>query len=516
MRARRLLTGMLIVGGLLLVLCPMAVNSQAQVVDEPTNTMQDITTNFEKRTIGQVPWPITHIAANYVRNGHVTHKTSRVKITLGKGMVTSPSDKWLYNLWDLVLDRQGKEYGATFLIYDVKSRVWRPNRTDVIKTHGIKAGQLVWIGNKSSTNASRTPLRTLPIYMVTKQYCQIVSQIKLRPHITGFEPDKHIITGTGTQVGDVITAKFGNRVKKARVDNEGHWQINWDKDFNGSGRLMITETNAYDDIPGHTDTVINNGIPRTNTIKLNLFLTNGHTFAAAKGRKVLVTGMILGTDQADFARDVILKDSALTIHFAHADGTAIASFKANGSVDDPDKAGYFHLKLPTDSLKQGANDVKVWVSNQYGQRSNIDSLTVNVNTGLMFGQINAQMRFQSNMIPNNEKLLSPTNRWQIDVHDTRPVGSPWYVYATATKMQSAQHPLVGDLVYVDAGGQRHVMTNQETLVGRGKQVNANQQTTNIAAAWQKQQGIFLDVQPGVYTGNYHGKINWSLQDTPQS
>ena len=54
---RRLLTGTLVVGGLLLVVCLMAVNGQAKVVDEPTSAMQDITTNFEQRTIGRVPWP---------------------------------------------------------------------------------------------------------------------------------------------------------------------------------------------------------------------------------------------------------------------------------------------------------------------------------------------------------------------------------------------------------------------------------------------------------------------------
>ena len=43
---RRLLTGTLVVGGLLLVVCLMAVNGQAKVVDEPTSAMQDITTNF--------------------------------------------------------------------------------------------------------------------------------------------------------------------------------------------------------------------------------------------------------------------------------------------------------------------------------------------------------------------------------------------------------------------------------------------------------------------------------------
>ncbi|KLD60315.1 hypothetical protein WP50_11365 [Lactiplantibacillus plantarum] len=111
-------------------------------------------------------------------------------------------------------------------------------------------------------------------------------------------------------------------------------------------------------------------------------------------------------DQNDFDRDVVLKNNALTIHFAHADGTPIANYKANGSVNEPDKAGYFHLKLPTESLKQGPNDVKVWVSDQHGQRSNIDTLTVNVNSGLMFGQINAQMRFRSNTIPQSERLLS--------------------------------------------------------------------------------------------------------------
>ena len=83
--------------------------------------------------------------------------------------------------------------------------------------------------------------------------------------------------------------------------------------------------------------------------------------------------MVVGTDPSDLQRDVKLNNQDLTIHFAHADGTPIMSYRANGTEDEPHKAGFFHLKLPAEKLQRGINEIKIWVTSPNGQQSNIDT-----------------------------------------------------------------------------------------------------------------------------------------------
>lgn len=520
MKLRRVFnqTVLMLLGGLC-AWTVMTMDGDASVISEPTSEMQDITSGFTKQVIGELPWPITKIKANYVRDGHVTHRTDQMSITL-KGDVRSPNGQVLYNMWDIVTDDKGWEFGGKFLIYNVNKLLWHPQRTDVFKisqSRRFKAGKKVWIGNKSSTNSSHESYKTTLTYMKTKQYYQVASQIKLMPHITTFDSSAHSMQGTGTQVGDLITAKFGRQVQTARVTHDGHWRIDWGKELQGSGKVTVTETNDYDDVPGQTTAIVNNGVPRTKSkIKLNLFLTGGRNFSTTKDQAVLIKGMVVGTDPSDLQRDVKLNNQDLMIHFAHADGTPIMSYRANGTEDEPHKAGFFHLKLPAEKLQRGINEIKIWVTSPNDQQSNIDTLKVTVAGGLSFEHIVSQIRFTSQQIPTKETLIPAMNQWQVAVKDARSGGSAWYVYATATELATENHRLNGDLVYVNSAGKRQIMTNQMTLVGACTHSKGKSVVTDVAQQWQERRGIFLDVQPGMYAGDYHGKINWSLQDTPQA
>lgn len=518
MRFSRLLNRVaLTLWGGLLGLAVLSIVGNAQVISEPTNKMQDITNDVTKKVMGEVPWPITNIKANYVRDGHVTHRTDQMSITL-KGDVRSPNGQVLYNMWDIISDDSGWEFGGKFLIYNINKLLWRPQRTDVFKigqTRRFKAGKKIWIGNKTSTNASHEYYKTTLTYMKTKQYYQVASQIKLVPHITG--SDTRTIQGTGTQVGDLITAKFDHTVQTARVAHDGHWQINWGKALQGTGKITVTETNDYDDIPGQATISMDNGGASTKSkIKLNLFLTGGRTFSVVKNQAVMVRGMVIGTDPTDLQREVKLNNQDLTVHFAQANGLPIISYRANGTEKEPHKAGFFHLKLPTRGFRRGVNDIKIWVTSPTGQSSNIDTLKVTVDGGLSFASIVPQIHFDSQQIPIRETLIPAKNHWQVPVKDTRPSGAAWYVYATATKLSTDKHRLNGDLVYIDSTGKQEIMTNRMTLVGGCAHSKGESVITDIASRWQAQRGVLLDVQPGVYAGDYHGKINWSLQDTPQA
>lgn len=140
-------------------------------------------------------------------------------------------------------------------------------------------------------------------------------------------------------------------------------------------------------------------------------------------------------------------------------------------------------------------------------------------------------------VPAQETLFAPTNTPSILIDDTQTVGKDWYVTANATKMtDSASNELNGDMVYVDADGAKHNLTNTTTLVGQGQR-ESGKTTAEVADGWANAgatvaaskftdgvatgvtKGVYLDAHPNIYTGGvadgnaYTGAINWTLTNS---
>lgn len=466
-------------------------SGSAAVQAAPTSDMTDITSDLTHKVSGKVQWPIGHVSANYVRNGHVTQKTTNVKVDIN-GTIISPESSNLYHLWILALkgDSGATENGALSLGVDPEQTKWNVNKTYTMNTHGIVAGTNFYIGNK-------TQLANKTIYE-TRQYYQVVSQVTLKPTMeSDLTASDSKITGTGTQVGDTITVKMGSTSKTTTVDSDGNWSLDWGSKLTAGATVTATESNDYGDNPGTTTTKV---ASRT----LHMLLTSSNSVSITAGGSIEIDGLVASDGNDN------LSNKDVTVHAALSNGNKIDDFTLNG-----DDSGFFYLKLLGSQLDVGKNIVTLYATDKDGDKSNSVTVNVNVTGNVSLTSVSKSVSFTITEIPTSETLVKMADNLDVEVQDDRAAGKSWAVYATASSMKSSKHVLKGNTVYVDSSGAKHIMTNQSTLVGSGKSTGSAT-TTNLSKNWTGTSGIFLDVQPGIYAGSYTGTIDWSLQDTPKN
>lgn len=264
--------------------------------------------------------------------------------------------------------------------------------------------------------------------------------------------------------------------------------------FNGSTFIGSVETPKFTILPAN---------------KLDLSMASDNATSVEPSKTINLQGQVTSADST-------VGNKAVTMHVTLDNGNTIDNFTMNGTSSDSTKAGYFNFDLPASKLTTGANKVSVYAVDSNGNKSNVATLTVTLNGVLSFGDISGSMSFGTdNEVPSKEILIKASSDWNVNVTDGRVTGSKWYVYASASRLTSDTHTLAGDVVYVDGDGTKHVMTNKATLISSGAS-DGSSTATNIANGWSSSKGIFLNVQPSIYTGAYSGQVTWTLANTPAS
>ena len=159
--------------------------------------------------------------------------------------------------------------------------------------------------------------------------------------------------------------------------------------------------------------------------------------------------------------------------------------------------------------------IHIYAQNASGLKSDPIAITVTKEGTLSFGTLSTDIGFGSLTVPNSEKLFAPTSSWNVNVDDTRTVGSTWTLSANATPMTSTTtsgRTLKGNLVYQD-GSSKTVLTNNSTVIMTGTKASGTD-ATNVTSDWSgTTKGILLDAQSGIYADSYSGTVTWTLSDT---
>lgn len=262
--------------------------------------------------------------------------------------------------------------------------------------------------------------------------------------------------------------------------------------FNGS--------NYVDSVPTPSFTIL-----KSTKRNLNLSLNSSNNSSIQNGDKAIVEGEVT-TEKNNIV------NSEVVMHPTLNDDSTINSFTLNGSVDNPAKTGSFNLILNSTQLKIGENKLVLYATDKYGNRSNSVTFKITLVGNVSFASIPSSISFQNTRISANEMLVPVEGKFSISVKDDRAAGADWRVYAVSSTLKSDNHILKGSMVYIDKDGDKKSM-NQEVLIGSGTS-SGKSTITNITDGWSTGQGIFLDVDPSVYEGDYAGEVNWILQDTP--
>ncbi|WP_125573579.1 hypothetical protein [Levilactobacillus huananensis] len=284
----------------------------------------------------------------------------------------------------------------------------------------------------------------------------------------------------------------------------------------------------------------------TNTLKSlhagsSITATEYNEFGDTKSASATVTNTVPLTITSSTPSLTISPDD-WDAHIAGKSSTDIASWIASQTgmtATKPDGTTPSTLAFDTtdsDQLKAtvtgGTQDVTMNVTDSDGNASTTPA-TISVTRGagkLEFGDM-TDMVFgngASLAVPGQSTLYAPGD-YQINISDTRELGSAWYVTANATTMtstDSSHRPLSGHIVYEDGNGTKTRLDSGSAVsVASGKR---DSNSTDIAKDWNQDgksysgnsapAGVYLDANPNIYAaGNatsYSGTITWSLTDVP--
>lgn len=259
----------------------------ADAILPPNSTMQSVTipqniqgagpfnlSPSSPNTLNNYPvsYNISRLQADFVRNGQITNKTTKITVSFDSPNVSLSSNDYYYlrNLYNILVSDSNPNSSATEYGVDnptgngpiadrSTSFNFPQNRVTILLSNSKKlvSGSQYWIANKTELYQYSWFRPTASSFATTRQIPLQVSQLKLNPTINPINSNDSTISGTGTQIGDIISVQIGSDTKQTTVGNNGTWSINWQA-FPENTKVIVTETNDpnnnYGDISGSTTT----------------------------------------------------------------------------------------------------------------------------------------------------------------------------------------------------------------------------------------------------------------------
>jgi len=429
------------------------------------------------------------VKADNIENGRLTTKTTQISVTFTDTM-SAANSSYSYTLNNVYFDVMKKD--GTSLATSAPQIVGTGKTSYNFGDSGKTSVISVDLSDLANDFPIYVGVRYTPSpYGVNAAYqfgifsSDSTVNATIKPTITGsLTSSDKVIKGTGTNVGDKITNSFDGTTTTVGADKT--YTLNLSQALGDTTSVTVAESNTTGD----------RGTVESQVAQKALALKVAQADIAVGPNEL--TSTLSDADVLDW----LTKQAGLTASFSDGSSTAGVTFKSTET----------DLAAKLAALTSGTT-LPINVYAQVGDtKSSSQTLSVKKTAGtLSFGTLSPSIGFGTLAIPSKETMYQPTSHWDVNITDTRATGSPWYVYASATPLTSTSHTLKGDLVYQN-GSEHAVLTKQSTLIASGQRGNTN--TTAITSDWSPTKGIFLDVQPGVYSDRYQGTVNWSLQATP--
>lgn len=255
-----------------------------------------------------------------------------------------------------------------------------------------------------------------------------------------------------------------------------------------------------------------NGVTTTDTVHftiepkldIDLLLTSAATVTIPAGETTTIKAQVFVSE------GITITNADLTVH-PTLNGKALPG----EPIDDPDDnlSGKVRYTPAIEDLTVGKNTIDLYVEDNYGNRSNTITATVNVTGGLTFDQVAKQSSFQQTTLTGSTQRVKRTNDWSVRVVDSRAAGAKWHLQAAVGDFTTSDgQKLAGGLTYSD--GQSQIQLNSTPTTIHQGQSSANQDVTDVVDDWTDDTGIQLTVAGHAVSGDYSGQIDWTLTDAP--
>ena len=206
------------------------------------------------------------------------------------------------------------------------------------------------------------------------------------------------------------------------------------------------------------------------------------------------------------------QDSPKADLYYEIDGNVLGPF----SEENPNlgSENTFTYSIDSDYLNVGKHTLNVYSIDSEQNKSNTESLTINVYGTLAFTQVSPTVSFKTTEVPLTKKIVQRNEDWDIRVKDTRGVGGSWHLDMTlASEFSDIDRPLnylADGLIY------KRGETETTIVPGVSETVYTNQTTgiTEVPISWSDNEGVLIQVNAASMIGTYEGTLNWTLVDGP--
>ncbi|MDT6980262.1 lectin-like domain-containing protein [Levilactobacillus zymae] len=275
----------------------------------------------------------------------------------------------------------------------------------------------------------------------------------------------------------------------------------------------VTDQKQASDVAAKTSTFTAvNGVTTADTVRftiepkldIDLLLTSASTVTLAAGETTTIKGQVFVPE------GITITNDDLTVH-----PTINGKTMPVEQIKDPDDnlSGKVRYTPAATDLPAGKNTVVLYVEDNYGNRSNTITVTVNVTGGLTFDQVATNSSFKATTLTGSSQRVARTNDWSVRVLDTRAAGARWSLQAAVGDFTTSDgHKLAGGLTYSD-GDSSIKLTSTPTTIHQGTS-STNQDVTDVVDDWTDETGIQLTVDGDALSGDYSGQIDWTLTDAP--
>ncbi|MFC6290320.1 L-type lectin-domain containing protein [Levilactobacillus angrenensis] len=175
--------------------------------------------------------------------------------------------------------------------------------------------------------------------------------------------------------------------------------------------------------------------------------------------------------------------------------------------------GTADLMLPATRLKTGDNQLMLQAQDKTNAavKSNPVTITLKRDPGtLHFAEVSDQADFVTTQLTGSAQRIHRQPGWQLSVADERGTGHGWkLVVRQGQDFQTATgQPLSGQLLWGD-----QPINEIDTQIAKHT-TQSDADVVSVSGHWQADKGPLLAIHSDTLAGQYHGTLEWRLQDTP--
>jgi len=236
---------------------------------------------------------------------------------------------------------------------------------------------------------------------------------------------------------------------------------------------------------------------------INLALDQSNISVNSEAAKI--TGTVSYTDAS------AVVNSQVKVH-ENLNGTDLDTF----AMSDSDASGKVNFEVPANKLLQGSNTLKVYVTDEDGNRSTTSTVII-TKTGSLDLKVD-DYSFGDVHQATPSLLIPRKGTWNIVVDDTREKSttSPWVLSASTAGLYNGTTPFKGNVVYKNSDGTvKNLSDNSLLKIASGSKNQDGEQMTNVGTSWNDAEGIMPKATGQNVSGHYSGTMNWVLSDTPE-